>query len=290
MGLLAPLLLSGLWAYLQAAATPDPLTSSLARVHAQGYVSESSVSTKFGQITLTGVIFRGTSPGKTNHLRVYASRNGRSRLLYMDPGAGSLLSFAPVHRGGAWTRTLDQEKIFLLYTKTFPGMGQEFLTILTFDGTLRAAPPIPFGRLEDVDQDGRPEIVARTLPLGAFVSVECGPFNAVTRIATRIVLYRWSKGRLAPISEKFPGYFERDIVRLEDRLLEISPRKSSRYADLLGLALSIYYDYETLGRASQGWDRLVELLRASPDDPPAAARCLRKIQADLERRLRPKGP
>ena len=107
----------------------------------------------------------------------------------------------------------------------------------------------PGYRLEDLDQNGRPELVSRDAGFAyAFTSY------AASRMPPQI--WRFARGRLEDVTRDFPSYIEKDAAECWKAFQELSP-KDPTGNDVRGLAAAYVADEYLLDRGSEGWRRLL---------------------------------
>lgn len=213
----------------------------------------------------------------SDKLRVYAALHGKAALVYLHPGVEKLeLLDAPKGLAGS-------EPVFL-YRAELGGLGRPTLHVLSPRGLrVRSIGRFPDARVEDLDGDGRPEIVSRVLPLGRFFAAECDTFYALADTAYRTDIHSWRKGGFADVSASFPDFYAARISRTERELGAFDRR--GRPADYLGASIALYYDYAARGERRLGWERLSELLEPPPFPVPGLAACARRIKEGLRRKL-----
>ena len=257
---------------------------------AQGYSVHHKASTRSGQAELVAVAYRERAAQGFGKLRVYELRGAKARLVHIEAASAAVIDLDPVHKNGSWPDLYGDGSRWLLYTTEFPAMGHKTLRILRLSaGTLKPVhEPLPFGRLQDLDKDGRPEFISRSLPLGTFFAVECEDFRSMAQTAFQTSIWEWDGLALARASRKHAPFLEDNIARLEAELAANDPRKTERYGDFLGTALSIYFDHAEMGRGQEGWRRFAGIFRSRMKHlppVPRVRRCMEKLREDVRGRL-----
>ena len=113
----------------------------------------------------------------------------------------------------------------------------------------------------------------------------CEDFGTISRTAFKTTLHAARGGEFADVSGKHPHYYEAEIARKEKALDGLRGSLEKNAGEYLGLALSTYYDYETLGRAREGWTRLRGLFKIPPLAPPAVKTCMASMEKNLRAKL-----
>lgn len=267
----------------------DPLAEAVSRLEADGYRVERRLGAKSRRGALAALFLRRDDPPAAA-VRVYRVAKGRATLVHFAPGGAAALKPHAVHSRGTLPDLFGDGSRWLVYTSELEGVGQWSLHVARSSGPVfeSAGPPAPQGTLEDADGDGRPEVVRRDLPLGGLFSVECDEFRTTARSAYRTSVFAWNGERFSDASRRHASYFEGDIKRREDELAAIDPKASQRYGDFLAAALTLYFDYERLGRPREGWTRFAALARALQGGLPPlprVRRCMESLDAEMRRRL-----
>lgn len=262
-----------LLALLSAAA---PSAAGLEGLEAQGY----RVLDKAAARGWTAVLVEDRS-GRTS-LRVYRGR----KLIHMDPGFGLRLELADIHADGTLPDLAGDGSRILAYVASFPRVGREELVILRISGaTVERAGKLPFGGFEDVDGDGRLEVVSRSRPLGQWFIMDCESFHAMGQSAFRTSVHAFIDGELRLVSNRHRSYFEERIRARAGQLSRRDPRRETDYSGYLGDALSLYFDHAEIGRGREGWRRFRALFPTRRTDPPAVRRCMRRMEDSLREKL-----
>jgi len=271
---------------LRAAPAPvDPaLESALAPLAAQGLLPQRLISDTVKGVRLTVVLLRDDARS-LDKLNVYALIKDKPVLVYTHPSVVDRLEISrSMLSDREFTNLLRDGSRTIVYHATTPGLNTRVLHVLRCTGArVRRIASFPDGRLKDIDEDGRMEIISRNLPLGRFFTVGCEDFQTMAQTASQLRISRWTDGRFVDVSAQFPGFFDEDIAGLEEHLALIP--KEKRPGDYLGSALAVYYDYAAKGAQRQGWERLNALLKPPSTSVPRLTRCLEQVKADLRQKL-----
>lgn len=269
---------------LAVAAAAAPLDAPIAARAADGWVVRDKVLRLTKPFPLGAVVYGRKDGAGGNALEVYGVLKGRAYTIYMHPGSAELLDLdtGPVGRG--LPDLLGDGSRVVAYRSTIPTMGATTLRILTVRGLkVDEAGRFPDGRFASID--GKLFVVARELPLGRYLSVDCEDFGALSHNAFKTTVHAPRKGRFVDVSDQYPGFFDSEIARktaILKRMKDDLPKDSGEY---LGLAISLYYDYAARGQARQAWDRQGELIPSYAGVPGRARTCLDVIKTDLRKKL-----
>lgn len=278
--LLSACLLLGPAAGLRAA---DPMERELQRLTAMDNVPVKRISAKLGSVRLVALTTRA---GGRDDLRVYRVDAERAKLIHLEPGFGKTLSFAAIHDAGGIPDLAGDGSRIVAYRVEFRGAGQEKLVLLRYaGGGIKRVAELPFGRFEDFDADGKPEIVSRSRPLGQWFQIECESFHSMADAAFRTTIHGWKGAELVSVSKRYPDFYREEIRRREAELAGVSPRGTEDYGGYLGSALSLYFDYAEIGQGQTGWKKFTALFPVRAIDPPPVKRCAREMEATLRERL-----
>ena len=287
---LAPALAAaGFFAALPARAAKNPaadlLAAEAAKFSAEGSTVKRKLVARAGANGWLGVYIFQDPSGRYDRLRVWYAKGGVARLCYMELSSSHRIDLDHVHDGGKLPALYGDGKPTLAYSMS--ALGTSALRLVRFDGGKAAveAAPLPEGRLQDLDGDGAPEIVTRSLPLGSLFDVECGGFHTMARYAYRSTIYAFHEGRVEPASRLYPRWFDEHIADLEGRLASLDARATESTGEYLSAALSLYFDHAEKGVPRQGWSRFTELYRSGPGDSAAVAQCIEQVRTDLRRKL-----
>lgn len=277
------LLLSSLLS-LPSAAAP-PLSQEEQKMAGQGFSLVRKAAAKLGPSALVAHLYSKEGGGR-EYLKVYLVSKSRAKLLFLEPGFSKKLALDPIHKTGQIPDLMQDGSRVLAYHETLPAVGQETLVLLRYSGgALERLGDLPYGRLQDLDSKGPPEVVSRSRPLGQFFQLECESFHSMAQSAFRTEVRAFRGGEVVPVSKEFPRLYEDDIRALEAKLAATDPRKTQDYGGFLGSALSLYFDYEALGRGKEGWGRFRAMFEPHAGDSAAAKRCLSEMETELKTRL-----
>lgn len=256
------------------------------RLAGQGYAVAEHASVLVPEGRLAVVVYRKS--GGAPRLGVTLVTDRGQRLLHMKIGSSFDISLASIHKKGSIPDLMGDLSRIVAYQTAMTGVSQETLHLLRYhEGALEALPALPFGRFEDIDQNGTLEIVSRERPLGQFFMIGCESYMRRAQDAFRTSIHAFRQGRLVRVSKSYPWYYENSRKQMLARLDAIDLR--SGQADpgqYLAVALSIYYDYEEMGRAREGWKEFRRLNPARPADPPPVQRCMKEVELTLRKRLK----
>ncbi|MFA5139551.1 MAG: hypothetical protein WC728_10000 [Elusimicrobiota bacterium] len=279
----AALILSSLLCASSFAATP--LQQEKEKMAGQGFALVRQATARLGPSSLVVHLYAKEGGGR-EYLRVFLVSKSKAKLVFLEPGFSKNIRLDPVHKNGLIPDLLRDGSRVLAYHETLPAVGQETLVLLRYSGGgLARLADLPYGRLEDLDAKGPPEVVSRSRPLGQFFQIECESFHSMAQSAFRTTVHAFREGRLVPVSKEFPRLYEDDIRALEAGLSSTDPRKTQDYGGFLGSALSLYFDYEELGKGKEGWGRFRALFEPHAGDSAVAKRCLGEMETELKTRL-----
>lgn len=264
----------------------DPLAAHIRRMRLKGYVAAARAESRLGKTARLAAVVYEYRDGRSAGLYVYKVVKGKARPIHMVPGYPRSVGLAEVHNNGKFPILSGDGSRVLAYNVTVPSLKQTTLTIKRYHkGKLRHAADMPSGRFIDVDEDGKPEIVARSFPLGRFFEIDCESFYSMAQTAHRTSIYRWKGPRLERVSMGYPDFYADRIRRAESELAATDPRVTQDFGGYFGTAVSLYFDYAEVGRAEQGWKRLKMFFKTRWRDPKAVKRCIRQTEDSLRARL-----
>jgi len=171
-------------------------------------------------------------------------------------------------------------------------MGLPATGLLGYDENGDGTSAVP-GRLEEVDGDGKYEVIAidTSWELHGFCHA-CSP--------SAMFVLAWDGERYVDASSRFPGYYQSRIDGAEGVVATVDTRdiSSLRNPDLqacardegyMSAAISILLNYGRSGRAQQGWARYLELAQPDRLKTQAWRDALPVLRADLELSVPPDG-
>lgn len=267
-----------------AAAASRAYQAELARIALQGYRPSESAETAASQGTLRATVFRKDDGAQ----RLYVTLdNGTAvKTLHMELGGAQGIELDRVHEGGKLPDLAGDSSRVIAYRLSAPALGQESLVVLRWaGGKLDKTARLPGGRFEDVDGNGRLEVVTRERPLGPLFTISCSSFHTMAQSAYRSDVYEWRQGRLDKASDRYKAFFDRRIADTKRQAAGIDARATDDYGGFLGLTLSVYFDYAASGRAREGWGEFRKLYPVRASDPGPVKKCLAQMESELKRRL-----
>ncbi|MCX5787099.1 MAG: hypothetical protein NTX64_01125 [Elusimicrobia bacterium] len=284
------------WAALACLASPfparaatntakDAMATEAEKVVSQGWSVKRKLLVPAGGGSWYGVYVFEDPSGDHDRLRVWLGKGRAAQLCYLELSSSHRIALEHVHDGGKMPALYGDGKPTLAYS--ISALGTSSLRLVRFSAG-KASPestPLPEGRLQDLDGDGQPEVVTRSLPLGSLFDVECGGFHTMARFAYRSSIYAFKNGALEPASQRYAGWFDSHIADIEGRLAALDPRATQTTGEYLSAALSLYFDHAEKGMPRQGWSRFTELYRAGPSDSAPVAQCMEQVRTDLRRKL-----
>ncbi|MBI4425397.1 MAG: hypothetical protein HY554_16830 [Elusimicrobia bacterium] len=283
----APLVAAAWLAFAgQARAAPaDPLAAELEKAKAEGFSMKRKlvVPAPWGGRLATYVFSNDAED--FDRLRTWHVKGGKAALVYYEASSSQRIEPDAVHAQGRLPDLYGDGSRALAYTVSGAGRTQLRLVRFLRGGAVPERTPLPGGVLQDLDGDGRPEVLSRSTPLGRFLTIECGGFFSMAQEAQRTTIYELRDGKLSPASLSHARWFDGHIAQLEGELAGLDPRNTRRYGDYLSAALSLYFDFAEKGLPRQGWSRFSELFRPSSGDPRPVADCIFQVRGDLRRRL-----
>jgi len=262
------------------------LDAEIRRMSADGLTLESKASGKTAKgLQLSAMIFaRGDGGG--SRLLIYEVRGKSAKLLHFEPTQARLRFDPLLHKGG---RVLDagDGSLIVGYHVEFPAIRQTSLSLLRYaEGKLqRVGKPLPFAETEDVDLDGRIEIVSHERPLGQFFSLNCESFFTLASEAQRSRIHAFKGGKLETVSRDYPAYYRSHMATLKAEMEANEYLKTRRYGEFLGSALSLFFDYEELGRKQEGWTNFRQTFQLPGYTPASVKTCYNEINSTLRRKL-----
>jgi hypothetical protein len=254
----------------------------------QGYEAAEQAAERLTDGTrLVAVVYHRSDGGAGNRFNVYRVSGRNAKLAYLEINPTMRITLSSIHRDGGIPDLIGDGSRIVAYSATFPATEQQSLIVLRqAEGKLTRLGDYPFALFEDVDGDGKLELVARARPLGSLFAIECESFRSMAQTAFQTRIYSWKGAGLARSSLHFPGYFENHIAELERELSSTDPRRTDDYGGYLGNALSLYFDYDEIGHRRRGWERFVSLFPVRSFDPPRVKSCMKQMEGTMRRALR----
>lgn len=268
-----------------AAASGDPLARELARLSKEGFTDVQRADAKTREGLLSTIVVR-RADGGGSRLLVYLCGGAKPRLLHFEPSlAGIRLS--ALHADGTLPDLAGDGSRTIAYVVSFSGLEQEALVLLRYGkGRIeRLGKPLPSTDFEDVDVDGKLEIVRREKPLGRFFSMDCESFFTMAGKAEKTSILVLKGRRLVDVSARYPAFYRAHMGRLETELASNDPMKTQRFEDYLSTSLALYFDYETLDRRKEGYERLRRAFKLPRAAPSGIRACADKMGAELRQKL-----
>lgn len=264
------------------AAAADPFAGKAAEWAAKGFDERERATGRDGPLTAAAIVFSPREEGG-DRLELFVAVKGKAYLGYAHPSTVERLELDPTPAGRFRDLLGDGSRV-LAYRATLASLGSTTLHLLRWKGfEVKRTASFSEGRL--LELDGRVVIAQRDLPLGRFLTVGCEGFGTISRTAFRTTLRAPRSGRFVEVTRSHPSYFKAEIARKEDALRALSGELEKNAGEYLGLAISLYYDYAALGRASEGWERQGEFFKVPAFAPPGVRACFESMRADLRARL-----
>jgi hypothetical protein len=277
------LVLALLLASAAAAAETDPYASSDAAWSAKGYTVKERVSGSKDELAVSAVIYSPTAGGG-DRLEVYVVAKGRAYLGFAHPSTVERLELDP-SPGGRFADMFHDGSMSLAYRATRASLGATELNILRWKRfKIERVAVFPEGRFHRFE-DGA-VVVARVLPLGRYLSMGCEDFGTISRSAFKTTLNAPRIGGFVDVSSEHPEYYKSEIARKEKAMARLKGELEKNAGEYLGLAISTYYDYATLGRAREGWTRLREFFTIPTLAPASVKTCMASMEKDLRDKLK----
>jgi len=256
----------------------------MAEMAARGLKPAQRVAERIAGVPVTAVIFREEG-GNREELNAYLLMGGRPLLIHTYPTASEGLAFHEAMGSNGFPALFGDGSRLLLYHSHNQALGRRTLHVLRFEKRrFRKLGSFPEARLEDLDGDGRYEVITRHAPLSPFL-VECHEFAALVPGATRTDIQAWENGRFVSAAPRFPSFFAERISRGEEDLRRMEKAGLLRPGDSLAKAITLYYDYAAKGERRRGWERLLEIAAPPRPAPPGVKECLLKIREELRAAL-----
>lgn len=265
------------------AAAADPFAGKVAEWAAQGFVERERAAGRSGPLSAAAIVFSPRAEGG-DRLEFFVAVKGKAYLGYSHPSAVERLELDPTPAGRGFKDLLGDGSRVVAYRATLAALGSTTLHLLRWKGfEVKPAASFPEGRF--VESGGKLLVAARELPLGRFLTVGCENFGTISRTAYKTTLHAPKGGRFVEVTASHPSYFKAEIARKEAALRALSGELEKNAGEYLGLAISLYYDYAALGRASEGWERQGEFFKVPALAPPSVRTCFETIHDDLRARL-----
>lgn len=277
-------LLAALLCAAPAAAASRAYQGELARIAQQGYRPSETAEAALSQGILRAVVF--AKEGGSQRLYVTLDNGTAVKTLHMELGGAQAIELDRIHAGGKLPDLAGDSSRVIAFRLTAPALGQESLVVMRWaGGKLDKTARLPGGRFEDVDGDGRLEVVTRERPLGPLFTISCSSFHTMAQSAYRSDVYEWRQGRLEKASDRYKAFYDRRIADTKRQAAAIDARATDDYGGFLGLTLSVYFDYAASGRAREGWGEFRKLYPVRASDPGPVKKCLAQMESELKGRL-----
>lgn len=250
---------------------------------AKGFSVKERVSGTNGALSASAVIYTPAA-GVGDRLELSVVVKKKAYLGYTHPSSAERLEFDP-SPAGRFADMFHDGSTALAYRATRVSLGATELNVLRWKRfKIRRVAAFPEGRFIRL-KDGA-VVAARTLPLGRFLSMGCEEFTTLTRTAFKTTLHApRTQGVFEDVSSAHPDYYEDEIVRKEKALARLKGEIGKNAAEYLGLAISTYYDYDTLGRGKAGWTRLREFFKIPALAPASVKACMASMEENLRAKL-----
>lgn len=262
----------------------DPFDPPMTRLKGEGYAVVQRLDDKASGTAVAAMTLEHPEKG-WSRTDVYALLRGLPRLIYTDAGLHETRRLDTALGERALPSPWAGVRALLLRVRN-PALDRDDLTILRLEGAgFKRLGVFREGKLEDLDGDGRPEIVSRERPLGRFHRVSCREFFASGAAAVRTDVHAWRGGRLLLVSSEFPDLYDGLLAEDEARLLELEKTRRERPSDYLAAALTLYFDLASKGERRRGWERLRGLSKPPAAAPPGASECAAQLMTEARREL-----
>ncbi|MFH2201915.1 MAG: hypothetical protein ABIJ96_02265 [Elusimicrobiota bacterium] len=269
------------------AAADNPLDRELERLAAKKMrlVRKVTAPIEGGELAVLLLEKKGARPRTA--LRVYRLGAGQAKLLHLEPGFGKTVRLADIHAAEELPDLNGDGSRIAAYLTERKNINQTTLLVLRYaNGRLERLADFSGGEFRDLNEDGRPEILERTLPLGKFFNINCEEvFHSLAQNAYRTRVYAWQDGAYQPASRKFPAFLQRRIKETRERLDGVDIRATDSYGDYLGDALSLFFLYEEKGDKRAGWKEFSRRFKVRKTDLPPVKRCYGKLRSELKEKL-----
>ena len=276
------LALALLTASLAAAEKVSPFAAIDAAWLAKGYNESARVSGTKDGLSASAVGYT-PSAGGGDRLEVYVLATGRAYLGFTHPSTVERIEFDP-SPAGRFADMFHDGSLTLSYRATRASLGATELNVLRWKQfKIERVATFPEGRF--VRLEGGAVVASRELPLGRYLSMGCEDFGTISRSAFKTTLNAPRDGGFVDASSEHPEYYKSEIARKEKALERLKSELEKNAGEYLGLAISTYYDYETLGRARAGWTRLREFFKIPVLAPPSVKTCMSSMEKDLRGKL-----
>ena len=233
--------------------------------------------------TLNGVPYRAVL--SEDAVKIYATLKGKPYVVFFHPGAAETPRLEESLTQKRFPDFFKDGSRALVYRMVNTPLGRSTLFVARYQkGRFARAGAFPEGRLVDLDEDGRWEIVTESSPLGRALTVACPRFSTTVMAAAKTDIMSWRGGKFVSVAARFPKFFEQRISDGQAKLSAIGPSNLDLSGEYVGRALTLYYDYAALGRGRAGWSELSSLV-APKSSLPGVADCAAQIKADLRAKL-----
>lgn len=271
-----------------AAAVPAPAQSeAMAPVEAawvkKGYRVKSRESGEQAPLTASAVIYSPVEGGG-DRLEVHLVLKDKAYLGFTHPSTVERLEFDP-SPGGRFADMFHDGSLALAYRATRTSLGATELNVLRWKAfKIERVAVFPEGRF--LRLDGGAVVAARELPLGRYLSMGCEDFATISRTAFKTTLNAPRKGGFVDVSKENPAFYRAEIARKEKAMARLKGEIEKNAGEYLGMAISSYYDYATLGRSREGWTRLREFFKIPALAPASVKTCMSSMEKDLRGKLK----
>ena len=267
-------------AALQAFALP-PESEDLRR---RGYDVAETVTESIGGKTYTALFYRASDATRGGQVDIYVDRT----MIYTHPtltAAPTLEESQPKRRFS----TIFKDGVKTLVYRTADDQTST-LFVLRLEGVrFKRAGVFPEGRLQDLDGDGKPEVIERKPPQGPTM-IKCAEFRASAASARVTELYAWNGKTFERVTAKFPAFFARRLAADRQAVASAESGRLNAPGRYASAVLTLYFDEKAGGKPREAWNHLNTLIETNAKHPAVKAwshgeECVVKLRVEARERL-----